>query len=132
MREPSLMNGCCKRQTWAAGLSSFFRQVVLAEVHRRHGGYLHGNVMGQGAEFVGARHEVGFATQLNHGAHAPSGVYVGFDQPLRRFPVGPFGGLFKAFLAQGFSRALQVAAGVFQRVFAIADSGARLVAQGFD
>lgn len=54
--------------------------VVFAEVYGRHGRDLHGNVVRQCSEFLGARYEVRLAPQLHQRADAPAGVDIRLDR----------------------------------------------------
>ena len=80
---------------------------------------MHGDVLGEVLEIVGAGDEVGFAIGLDQHPQAAARVDVGSDQPLAGVAPGALLDRRHAFLAQQLDRLLHVAVGLGQRLLAI-------------
>src|SRR5208282_1872968 len=127
------------RLAGAAGLVEIILALALDDV-RRHvfapdvpgveRGHVHGHVVAEALELVGAGHKVALAIHLDEHGDLSAGVQVGAH--------GAFGGLALRLLfrrrlasfAQDGHRGLQVAVGFEERVAAIAESRAGALAQG--
>src|SRR5882672_288374 len=105
------------------------RQVLDPNGERARRGDVHGDVLGERLEVLGAGHEVGLAIHLDQDADRAVEMDVGPDPPLRRLAPGPLVGLGRALLAQDVDAFLQVAAGLFERLLAIHHAGTRAGAQ---
>jgi hypothetical protein len=83
-------------------------------------------------ELLGAGDKVGFAVDLHHHAHPAAAVAVEFDHAVLGDAVGPLGRGRQTILAQDGDGLVHIAAGLFQRLPAIQDSGSGGFTQFFD
>ena len=65
--------------------------------------------MRQGAELLGAGHEVRLAVDFDHHTHTPTAVRVDLDHAVGGIPVGALGGGGHAFFPQPVHRLLEIA-----------------------
>ena len=103
--------------------------VFAADELRVGRGDLHGDVVHQFLELVGAGHEVGFAVDFDHHAELRAGVDVAADDALLGGAGGLLGGRGDAALAQNDFGFGQVALGFVERLLALHHSGAGAFAE---
>ena len=103
--------------------------VFLADELRIGGGHLHGQVLHQLLEVVGARHEIRLAVHLHQHAQLRAGVNVAADDALPRGARGFAGGLGDARLAQDDLGFRQIALGFDQGLLALHHARAGPVAE---
>src|ERR671933_1726347 len=104
--------------------------LVLRDVQvggRRH---VEGDFAGEGLELVVPGDEVGLAVDLDEHADLARRVDVARDDPLRRGPLAPAGGLGLPADPQDLDRLLDVATRLLERRLAVHHPRARAVAQG--
>jgi hypothetical protein len=93
---------------------------------------VHGDVLEQLLEVVGAGHEVGLAVELDQHADLAAGVDVGADRALVGGAAGLLGSRGHAALAQHNEGVFHVALGFLQGLEAVAHGGAGLFAEFLD
>ena len=93
---------------------------------------MHGDVLEQLLEVLGAGHEVGLAVELDEHADLAAGVDVGSDGALVGGAAGLLGGRGHAALAQDDEGVLHVALGLLQGLQAVAHGRAGLFAEFLD
>ena len=103
--------------------------VLFADVLGVGGGDVHGDIVHQLLEIVGAGHEIGLAVDFHQDAELAAGVDVAADQAL----LGDARGLLvrgrDATLPQNDFRVAQVAVGLYQGALAVHHAGAGAVAE---
>ena len=92
---------------------------------------MHGQVMRQVLEFVGAGHKVGLAIQFHQHADLSAGVNVGADDAFQGGAALPLLGGGQALLAQKILRARHVSLGLGERGLAITPGRAGSLPQFF-
>ncbi|OLE39361.1 MAG: hypothetical protein AUG00_02395 [Candidatus Rokubacteria bacterium 13_1_20CM_2_70_7] len=90
---------------------------------------LHGEVLHQLLESVGAGDEVRFAVHFDQHAELGARMDVGTDLPLPRLPVRALAGVGQPLLSKILRGGLQIAPSLLQRDLAVHDPGAGAVAQ---
>ena len=93
---------------------------------------MHGQIMNEFSELIGAADKIGFAIHLHHDPHLAPGMNIGTDLPLGGGPAGPFLGRGQAFFAQVLHGFVHIPLGLLQGLLAIHDPGLGFIPQGFD
>ena len=74
---------------------------------------MHGDVVDQSLEIVGASHEIGFAVDFDHSAN-PITVHISVYQTLQRFALAALFGFGKAFFAHRLKSLVKITLGFDQ------------------
>src|SRR5215210_5719254 len=114
-------------------LLGVLRDVLLGDVLRgRRRGDVQGDLARELREVLVAGHEVGVAVDLHQHADLAVGVHVRLDRALRGLATAHLEGLVAEADAQQLGGAIDVAAGLLQRLLAVHHAGAGAVAQLLD
>ena len=108
------------------------RDLIAADVTRVDGGDVHGDVLEELLEVLGAGDEVGLAVELKQDADLAAGVDVGPHCALVGGARGLLGGRGHATLAEDDERLLHVTLGLLESLEAVAHGCAGLLAEFLD